>query len=200
MEQLKLPLADAPLRSDKIASAIRPAIDALLPLFNLSPRHISIGPLRKKETVIGKSIYYSFSPSIFSPDDEAAKNARGTVILHIIDQVRRSFIEFPESRASFYSDVGDLTAVGASDGYLRLNLDTPLDLQTLADAVCADIDAFLRVFPSDIACCDLYEACSDAGRCICKDQDLAVGCYYKRNLMSGRIFYGSRAGEGVAQK
>lgn len=189
MEQLGLFNSIMPVRSDDIAAGIRPYIDELLPVYNLSPRHISIGPLMEKEKIVGKSIYYSISPSIFSSDDENAKKARGTVILHIKDQVRRSFIEFPVNRASYYCAIGKTTSEGASDGYLRINLEPFPDIALIASAVCSDIEAFLRVFPSDIACCDLYEQCSAAGRCICNNQELAVGCYYKRNLMSGKIYY-----------
>ena len=39
-------------------------------------------------------------------------------------------------------------------------------------------------------CCHLYQQCSDAKRCVSKDKMYATVCSYKRNLESGRIFYG----------
>lgn len=39
-------------------------------------------------------------------------------------------------------------------------------------------------------CCDLFEKCSDAKKCIHNDRKYAKGCYYKKNLEAGKIFYG----------
>lgn len=39
-------------------------------------------------------------------------------------------------------------------------------------------------------CCSRYEACSDTLRCTHPDQVFASGCMYRKNLESGRIFYG----------
>lgn len=39
-------------------------------------------------------------------------------------------------------------------------------------------------------CCDLYVQCSDAKKCIHKDQSYARNCWYRANLENGRIFYG----------
>ena len=40
------------------------------------------------------------------------------------------------------------------------------------------------------ACCSRYEACSDALHCVHDNQLYAKKCTYRRNLESGRIFYG----------
>ena len=42
-------------------------------------------------------------------------------------------------------------------------------------------------------CCHLYNECSDARRCISKDKMYATVCSYRKNLESGRIFYGKNA-------
>ena len=39
-------------------------------------------------------------------------------------------------------------------------------------------------------CCHLYEECSNSRHCISKDKMYATACSYRRNLESGRIFYG----------
>lgn len=39
-------------------------------------------------------------------------------------------------------------------------------------------------------CCHLYEECSDARTCLNKDKIYATVCSYRKNLESGRIFYG----------
>jgi hypothetical protein len=39
-------------------------------------------------------------------------------------------------------------------------------------------------------CCDLSIKCSDAKKCVHSDKKYAKGCYYKKNLEAGKIFYG----------
>lgn len=191
MEQLRFEDCCPVVRSDAIFAFVRPLIDKLLPLFNLSPRHVSIAPLKPK----GSSLSYSISPSIFAAQDAKSNKTRGAVVCRIIDQTKVTYIEFPADRAAFYSSIGTTTKVGATPQYLRINLPANPNLSVIADAICADIDAFLRAFPSDIACCGQYQKCSEIGHCIQANQDLAIGCYYKKNLMAGRNFYSSSEGE-----
>ncbi len=39
-------------------------------------------------------------------------------------------------------------------------------------------------------CCSKFTECSDAGRCVHENKLYATACSYKRNLDSGKIFYG----------
>lgn len=39
-------------------------------------------------------------------------------------------------------------------------------------------------------CCHLYRECSDAKKCLEKDVFYSLGCYYRKNLEKGIIFYG----------
>lgn len=39
-------------------------------------------------------------------------------------------------------------------------------------------------------CCHLFTECSDACKCLHRDNDYAKGCEYRKNLEAGRIFYG----------
>lgn len=43
------------------------------------------------------------------------------------------------------------------------------------------------------ACCDKYRACSDSKHCIHPDSDFSIRCIYRRNLESGRVFYGKNS-------
>ncbi|MBS3885580.1 MAG: hypothetical protein KGZ56_00825 [Dethiobacter sp.] len=44
-----------------------------------------------------------------------------------------------------------------------------------------------------IGCCHSYVACSDAKSCIQEDKPWAKGCYYRKNLINGKIFYGKNS-------
>ncbi len=43
---------------------------------------------------------------------------------------------------------------------------------------------------ASFGCCDKYEKCSDALKCIHVNRLYAKGCTYRKNLEQGRIFYG----------
>lgn len=46
------------------------------------------------------------------------------------------------------------------------------------------------VFGEHFGCCSDFERCSDARECLYKDDVAYKGCYYRKNLEEGRIFYG----------
>jgi hypothetical protein len=54
------------------------------------------------------------------------------------------------------------------------------------------VDNAIKTFkPSNMfACCGLYKACSDEKKCIHRDRLHSKGCWYRRNLENGKIFYG----------
>lgn len=55
-----------------------------------------------------------------------------------------------------------------------------------------DKRAFKNYSPkaSSFACCARYEQCSDAKKCIHANQLYSKACEYRKNLESGKIFYG----------
>ena len=56
-------------------------------------------------------------------------------------------------------------------------------------------DENVRIFePTEhFGCCGLYLKCSDAKKCLHPDIIRSKSCYYKKNLESGKIFYGKNA-------
>lgn len=51
--------------------------------------------------------------------------------------------------------------------------------------------------PSErFACCHLYMQCSDMKQCVSEDKIYSNACWYKRNLMQGKIFYGKNKNAG----
>lgn len=179
------------MQASYIVKAIRPEIDSVLDAFNLSPRHVSL-----KEISSGYSFAFSISPSTLQADSDNESSPRCGVICRVKDQKTRTFLEFPSDRSTYYSKIGEITDIGAVSGCLRINLDSFPDTKQIGTSICEDIKDRLLHFPSDFACCDLYVECSNAEKCIAKNQDLAAGCYYKRNLMSKRFFYGYHVENG----
>jgi hypothetical protein len=51
-------------------------------------------------------------------------------------------------------------------------------------------EAYLLVSIEIFSCCSRFTQCSDEKVCIQPDKRLALGCQYRKNLTSGKIFYG----------
>ena len=54
-------------------------------------------------------------------------------------------------------------------------------------------EAFLLVSVEVFSCCSRFIQCSDEKVCIKPDKRLALGCQYRKNLISERIFYGKNS-------
>lgn len=51
-------------------------------------------------------------------------------------------------------------------------------------------ELFLTLNVEEFGCCNDFIACSDARMCLHQDDRFYNGCYYRKNLEAGRIFYG----------
>lgn len=49
---------------------------------------------------------------------------------------------------------------------------------------------FRNTITDTFACCNDFERCSDAGKCLRTEDRFYNGCMYRKNLEAGRIFYG----------
>lgn len=172
-------------RIDRILQKIRPKIDFLLHLFHLFPRHVVYNTLFADGADVGRSVSFIPSTSL------AVEN--GVVLLRFRHQTRCDYLEFPVERFSFYSSLGQYKSVGAASGFYRIDIIGEPDYDGIADAMFEDLKDRLFNFPSDFGCCGKYEECSNAMRCISDNSDLSAMCFYKKNLLRGRIFYGKNA-------
>lgn len=180
---------------EALYSAIRPGIDVLLDMFNMSARHVVAADIQK-----GISLRYAIKSSGLSANTTEDNKAGTRVILRIEQRKNCVAIEVPANRVTYYEKCGtpvvSQRAPKNEDGtpgaplWYRISLDQNLDVEVVSQAIHADIYDFLMTYPSDYGCCSLYEQCSNAKRCLQKDQDMSASCYYKRNLLTGRVFYG----------
>lgn len=77
---------------------------------------------------------------------------------------------------------------------IRLYMDMSFNLDAFLSAF-KELSAFYRKYPTveRFGCCHLFNQCSDDMRCVYFDKYEALGCYYRENLESGKIFYGRNA-------
>lgn len=190
-EQITMNSLSETVTPQSLQLAVKPAMDALLEKFNMSARHIVAVDLKG-----GISLRYNIGSSGLAISTQEENAAGSKVIIRFIQQKDKTVIEVPANRSRFYERCGEIKSVG-STGWMRINLKSTNDLSALSEAVCADIREFLLSYPSDFGCCGLYEKCSDARKCIQQNQDMSASCYYKKNLMQGKIFYGQNAQGGL---
>ncbi len=185
MEQLNFAQISG-LQVSDVLSALRPEIDTVLRKFNFSPRHIADNDLKDG----GISLRLNIQPSNLSASgilNGKADQAGNAVLIRIKKRKDIFKVEFPADKKQHY-ELFLKVEPRASNGWCAAFFDAA-SVGALANAVCGDLEWRLLHYPSDFGCCSRYEECSAVGRCIAHDQDMAAGCYYKRNLYNGRIFY-----------
>lgn len=167
-----------------IYAELRPYLSQALKQFNLSEQHIVAVAVSD-----GIAIRYNIADSIFAKS--ASEEAPGTSLIFKITALKNSErIEIPQNRLKYYnSDKLPLVATEQKRPLAR-KIDYAEDiLPALADAICRDIYDYLIGYPSDFGCCSRNVECSKVGRCVHPDQDMAMCCYYHKNLVRGNVLY-----------
>lgn len=77
--------------------------------------------------------------------------------------------------------------------YARIGISNIMDIKKISNEFCIIFRTlFIQYIGSEgsFGCCSKYEQCSDNRKCINNNIRLRFGCAYKKNLDSGKIFYG----------
>lgn len=74
--------------------------------------------------------------------------------------------------------------------YVKISIDNGIITQDHIFAAQIALQRTLDAITCDFGCCGKYEECSDAKQCIHPDKQTSLSCYYRRNLLQGKIFYG----------
>lgn len=156
---------------------IRSYLSPVLQSYGLDPHSLRIKPIRQKSSVYfgGESDlfcrikfrgqkYYIELPSLFR--SEAEKYGIVEVPLHKMDG-----------------------AYGGKD-FCRIICEKSENLSSLKSLFVYVLNHVIDSLPTDFGCCSRYLECSDAKKCVNPDKELALKCYYLKNLRKGLIFYG----------
>lgn len=111
------------------------------------------------------------------------------LLLRLCFRGNNNYIAIPSSCRELIP--AGVNAAEAKDGYIKIFVSPDDITDTILALVRAVADAEVMAFPSSFGCCALYEQCSDARKCLrADDGDLYLGCYYRKNLKNGKVFYG----------
>lgn len=107
---------------------------------------------------------------------------------------KTKFISFRKKYEFKFKQLGVETSdIKSEQDYFRINLDLFFSDKTLSNPEIIKLINLIFVdsmnFPA-FGCCHLYNECSDAEKCLHPDQMYATACSYRKNMESGKIFYG----------
>lgn len=114
--------------------------------------------------------------SVKAPSMKWSYKFQGSVIGYLYWGSQAKYIEIPK--------IGDSEKIK-----IALNNNPPVE--TWVNPIKAATQATLEVLPKDFSCCHLYMQCSDAKQCVHQDKSFAFGCFYRKQLLHGKIFYGA---------
>lgn len=84
-----------------------------------------------------------------------------------------------------------ITKTGRAEGFTNFNFEPSCEgVAFFSDFLSSVLDQAIDSIVKEFDCCSRYEECSNAGKCINPNPDMALGCGYRKIMKQGRIFYG----------
>ncbi len=167
----------ATLRASKnVVAKLRPSLDRLLKILNLSADHLVAEELSNGGICLRLNLR---SDKELPPEQ--------SVLLRLKASPESVRIEFPAAHSSYYASKFPLEPYQV-DAFNVAFVD-PFDLNTLSTAVCRDLQDRLLHYPPSFNHCPIYQQCRSSGYCVAPDQDSAVGCAYRRTLYQGLSYF-----------
>ncbi len=148
----------------------------------------------------------SYSICLYEPDypevkDENGNSKKNTSICRIAYNVMKSkttisFFIKEKTAENIQNDPFMDLARKTVNGFREYKMDEallhtniPKVLQFLKEVILYEIANYVPRAQT-FGCCGKFRECSDAGRCLHANKLYACACQYKKNLLSGKVFYG----------
>lgn len=113
-----------------------------------------------------------------------------SVICHYNFYGKIKYIKIPTECNKYIPSDTVPFSIESDKAYIRLPIEVASDAGKYTQTLCHVLIDAIKCIPKEFSCCSRYEQCSDAGKCIHPDRNIAKGCYYKKVLKSGQVFYG----------
>ena len=105
----------------------------------------------------------------------------GNIIVRIYCGKKVTFLEFP--------NIDEIGADSSRD-FVKVYINSVKEIPEYLDKIRLSCQYILDRLPKEFSCCSRYMECSNAKTCIHTDKFFAIGCFYRKVLHSGRVFYG----------
>lgn len=122
----------------------------------------------------------------------------GNSVVRVKCSKSKSYLSFKSTFKTVFNKYESITfeSIKSEPLWLRKIIRNITDLEDLFPLILELYDeAYLLINTETFSCCSRYMQCSDAMKCIHPDKIFARGCYYKKNLEAGKIFYGKNASQ-----
>lgn len=103
----------------------------------------------------------------------------------------KTTLEFSKKYIDLFKLQDEVRYTKSEVNWGRLTFDESIAKQIIDNIEAVFKQCYMEGPVESFGCCSRYNACSDEKKCINPDIKDAQGCMYKRNLESGRIFYGN---------
>ena len=113
----------------------------------------------------------------------------GEVVFQIRIRKKTNYILIPEKYEYMLSSATSISKSKSNPGMVRLPIQSYKDISQYVPVLCSLLDSLCRQY-RNFGCCSRYEECSNAKKCIHPDPKFALACWYRYNLLDGKIFYG----------
>ncbi len=104
------------------------------------------------------------------------------VVVRVYSGKKKTYLELP-NYGKFRTD--------NDKDFVKIYIDSLKDIPDHIDDIKLSCQYILDGVQKDFSCCSRYMECSDAKICTNPDKMAAVGCYYRRALHNGKVFYGA---------
>lgn len=115
---------------------------------------------------------------------------KSNLIIRVKEADDRFYLSVPESISKHLPSTLKYRKDKSRKDYIEITIDngdiTPEHICAAQVALQATLDAIT----CDFGCCGKYKECSDVKQCVHPDKQVSLSCYYRRNLLQGKIFYG----------
>lgn len=99
------------------------------------------------------------------------------------------YILISEEFSDLIPDGAEMSRVASAPGMIRIEIRGYEDILKYTSVLRTTLERLCRRH-RDFGCCSRYELCSDAKTCLHPDPKFALKCWYRQNLLEGKIFYG----------
>lgn len=169
MEQLNLLAAKKPELSEANAyELVKPFLVSVLEANNIDPKMLSLS--KKKD----------FSSITFST----------SLLARLCFRSGKCHLSIQVAYRSLLPDDACISTDQKDDKFIKVQLSSATDITHYSNFFASLLQLVIDRLPKDFDCCSSYLKCSDAGKCVNANKDMAMGCGYKKVLNSGRVFYG----------
>lgn len=123
------------------------------------------------------------------PEYTTLRGSKSTDVIRLGNSIIARIYDGPQVKYLQLPNVGALKD-GSKNDFIRIDISSLREIAAYLNKIEYSLAYTLESTPKDFSCCSRYEQCSNAKKCVHPDKSFALGCYYRKVLAKGTVFYG----------